>query len=47
MVFDGCLGSLDGRFQERVGVAGEFQHHRYLVVLTVYGGLVGHHAAFY
>ena len=49
MVFDGRLGRLDGRLQERIGIAREFQHHLHLPVLTIalrssHTGCISHHA---
>ena len=45
MVVDGGLGGLDGGFEERVGITGEFEYH--LDFHAVDGGLVGDHSALY
>jgi len=45
VVFDGGLSSLYGGFEERIGVAGEFEDNGDF--LSVDGGLVGNHVALY
>ena len=45
VVLDGRLGRLDGRLQERIGVARKLQHHRHLLMID--GGLVDNHLALY
>ena len=43
MIVDGCLGSFESGFEERVGVSWEYEHDLYLHAVDT--GSVGKHAA--
>jgi hypothetical protein len=45
MIFDGCLSSLDSRFEERISVARELEYHRHLIAID--GRLISHHLTIY